>query len=168
LTGREILKITINLIAIYLIGGTILAVVYAKTSPIMYRNAVLEKEKALKLLMPDAIASGKQVNGRFMTNMQSIMLRQKVTLSSGTLSSHMVKAIRATSIRLLRLIQILKSGRSLYSDMQKPPGSGMKSKQRHSGTSCRQGLRTPQSPETRDNGRDTGYFRCNDFEQGCY
>jgi electron transport complex protein RnfG len=59
LTGREILKITINLIAIYLIGGTILAVVYAKTSPIMYRNAVLEKEKALKLLMPDADSIGK-------------------------------------------------------------------------------------------------------------
>lgn len=54
MTGREILKITINLIAIYLIGGTILAVVYAKTSPIMYRNAILEKEKALKLLIPEA------------------------------------------------------------------------------------------------------------------
>ncbi len=59
LTGREILKITINLIAIYLIGGTILAVVYAKTSPIMYRNAVIEKEKALKLLMPEADSIGK-------------------------------------------------------------------------------------------------------------
>lgn len=48
------LKITLNLVVIYLIGGLILAVVYAKTSPIMYRNAVLEKEAALKNLMPDA------------------------------------------------------------------------------------------------------------------
>jgi electron transport complex protein RnfG len=48
------IKITLNLIVIYLIGGLILAVVYAKTSPVMYRNAVHEKETALKKLMPDA------------------------------------------------------------------------------------------------------------------
>ncbi len=54
MTGKDILKITLNLIFIYLIGGLILAVVYAKTSPIMYKNAFLEKEAALKKLMPDA------------------------------------------------------------------------------------------------------------------
>jgi H+/Na+-translocating ferredoxin:NAD+ oxidoreductase subunit G len=54
LTGKDILKITFNLVAIYLAGGLILALVYAKTSPIMYQNAVLEKEKALKMLMPEA------------------------------------------------------------------------------------------------------------------
>lgn len=54
MTGRDFLKITLNLVVIYLIGGFILAVVYAKTSPIMFRNAVIEKEKALKELMPDA------------------------------------------------------------------------------------------------------------------
>jgi electron transport complex protein RnfG len=54
MTGKDILKITLNLVAIYIIGGLILAVVYAKTSPIMYRNAVLEKEMALKNLVPDA------------------------------------------------------------------------------------------------------------------
>lgn len=54
MTGKDILKITLNLVVVYVIGGLILAVVYAKTSPIMYRNAVLEKEKALKKLMPDA------------------------------------------------------------------------------------------------------------------
>jgi electron transport complex protein RnfG len=53
-TGKDILKITFNLVAIYLAGGLILALVYAKTSPIMYRNAVLEKERALKTLMPEA------------------------------------------------------------------------------------------------------------------
>ncbi len=51
---RDIAKITLNLVAIYLIGGFILAVVYAWTSPIMYRNAIIEKERALKKLMPDA------------------------------------------------------------------------------------------------------------------
>lgn len=54
MTGKDILKITFNLVAIYLLGGLILALVYAKTSPIMYQNAVLEKEEALKTLMPEA------------------------------------------------------------------------------------------------------------------
>lgn len=54
MTVKDILKITLNLIVVYLIGGFILAVVYAKTSPIMFKNAVIEKERALKKLMPDA------------------------------------------------------------------------------------------------------------------
>jgi electron transport complex protein RnfG len=54
LNKRDIAKITLNLVAIYLIGGLILAVVYAWTSPIMYRNAIIEKERALKKLMPHA------------------------------------------------------------------------------------------------------------------
>lgn len=54
MTGKDIIKITANLVIVYLIGGAILAAVYAKTSPIMYRNAVIEKERALKTLMPDA------------------------------------------------------------------------------------------------------------------
>ena len=54
MTGKDIFKITLNLVVIYLIGGFILAFVYAKTSPVMYRNTVLEKERALKKLMPDA------------------------------------------------------------------------------------------------------------------
>ena len=54
MTGKDIFKITLNLVVIYLIGGLILAVVYAKTSPVMYQKAVLEKETALKKLMPDA------------------------------------------------------------------------------------------------------------------
>ncbi len=54
MTGKDILKITLNLVVIYLIGGLILAVVYARTSPIMFKNAVIEKEAALKKLMPDA------------------------------------------------------------------------------------------------------------------
>ncbi len=54
MTNKDILKITLNLVVVYVIGGLILALVYARTSPIMYRNAVLEKEAALKRLMPDA------------------------------------------------------------------------------------------------------------------
>jgi Na+-translocating ferredoxin:NAD+ oxidoreductase subunit G len=54
MTGKDIFRIILNLVAIYLIGGLILAVVYAKTSPIMYRNAKIEKEAALKKLMPEA------------------------------------------------------------------------------------------------------------------
>jgi electron transport complex protein RnfG len=54
MTGKDILKITLNLVVIYIIGGSILAAVYAWTSPIMFKNAVIEKEQALKKLMPDA------------------------------------------------------------------------------------------------------------------
>ncbi|MCI0469853.1 MAG: hypothetical protein L0Y62_07325, partial [Nitrospirae bacterium] len=54
MTAKDIFRITLNLVVIYLVGGLILAVVYAKTSPIMYKNAVHEKETALKRLMPDA------------------------------------------------------------------------------------------------------------------
>ena len=54
MTGKDILKITLNLVIVYLIGGLILAAVYAKTSPIMFRNAVIAKQLALKNLMPDA------------------------------------------------------------------------------------------------------------------
>jgi electron transport complex protein RnfG len=54
MTPKEIFKITLNLVIFYIVGGLILAVVYAKTSPVMYRNAVIEKEQALKKLMPEA------------------------------------------------------------------------------------------------------------------
>jgi electron transport complex protein RnfG len=54
LTGRDIAKITLNLVIVYLAGGLILAAVYAKTSPIMYKNALLAKETALRKLMPEA------------------------------------------------------------------------------------------------------------------
>ncbi len=54
MNAKDIIKITLNLVVIYLIGGTILAFVYAKTSPIMYRNSIVEKEQALKKLMPEA------------------------------------------------------------------------------------------------------------------
>jgi len=56
MTGRDIIKITLNLVVIYLVGGLILAVVYAKTSPVMFQKAALEKEAALKKLIPDAEA----------------------------------------------------------------------------------------------------------------
>lgn len=54
MTAKDILKITFTLVVIYLIGGLILAMVYATTSPIMFRNAEKAKQEALKILMPDA------------------------------------------------------------------------------------------------------------------
>lgn len=48
------LKITVNLVVIYVIGGLIIAFVYAKTSPIMFIKAKEEKEAALKLMAPEA------------------------------------------------------------------------------------------------------------------
>jgi len=47
-------KITLNLVVIYLVGGLIMAFVYAKTSPIMFQKAKEEKEAALRLMMPEA------------------------------------------------------------------------------------------------------------------
>lgn len=54
MTGKDIFRITLNLVVIYVIGGLILAGVYAKTSPIMFKNAVIAKQAALKELMPEA------------------------------------------------------------------------------------------------------------------
>jgi electron transport complex protein RnfG len=54
MTALDMVKITFNLVVIYLIGGLIMAFVYAKTSPIMFIKAKEEKEAALKLMMPEA------------------------------------------------------------------------------------------------------------------
>jgi Na+-translocating ferredoxin:NAD+ oxidoreductase subunit G len=54
MTGKDMIKITFNLVVIYVIGGLIMAFVYAKTSPIMFIKAKEEKEAALKLMMPEA------------------------------------------------------------------------------------------------------------------
>jgi electron transport complex protein RnfG len=54
MTVKDIIKITINLVVIYLIGGAILAAVYAKTSPIIFKNNEEAKKQALKALMPEA------------------------------------------------------------------------------------------------------------------
>ena len=54
MTAKDIAKITINLIVIYVIGGLILAYVYAKASPIMFIKAKEEKEAALRTMMPEA------------------------------------------------------------------------------------------------------------------
>jgi len=53
-TGKDILKIVLNLVVIYLVGGAILSLVHANTSPIRYKNNIIAEEKALKLLIPDA------------------------------------------------------------------------------------------------------------------
>jgi electron transport complex protein RnfG len=54
MSGKDILKITLNLVIVYLIGGFILAFVYAKAAPRIYQNNVEAQKKALKELMPDA------------------------------------------------------------------------------------------------------------------
>ena len=54
MTTKDMVKITLNLVVIYVVGGLIMAFVYAKTSPIMFIKAKEEKEAALKLMMPEA------------------------------------------------------------------------------------------------------------------
>lgn len=54
MTAKDIIKITLNLVVIYVIGGLVLAGAYALTSPIIYKNKVRIEEKALKELLPDA------------------------------------------------------------------------------------------------------------------
>lgn len=56
MTAKDIIKITINLVVIYIIGATILAAVYAKTSPIIYHKNEQEKQEALKKMAPEAEA----------------------------------------------------------------------------------------------------------------
>ena len=54
MTGKDIIKITINLVVVYLIGGFILAFVYANASPKIFRNNEKAEQDALKLLIPGA------------------------------------------------------------------------------------------------------------------
>ncbi len=54
MTVKDIIKITLNLVVIYLIGGFILAFVYAKASPIIFQNNVKAEQEALKQLIPGA------------------------------------------------------------------------------------------------------------------
>jgi len=54
MTAKDMIKITINLVIIYIIGGVILAFVYSQASPIMFKKAKEEKEAALRTMMPEA------------------------------------------------------------------------------------------------------------------
>lgn len=54
MTGKDIIKVTLNLVVVYLIGGFILAFVYANAAPRVFRNNEEAEKKALKLLMPEA------------------------------------------------------------------------------------------------------------------
>ena len=54
MTGKDIIKVTLNLVIVYLIGGFILAFAYAKAAPMIYKNNEAAEKKALKLLVPDA------------------------------------------------------------------------------------------------------------------
>lgn len=54
MTGKDIVKVTLNLVVVYLIGGFILAFVYANASPKVFKNNEEAEKKALKELVPDA------------------------------------------------------------------------------------------------------------------
>lgn len=54
MTAKDILKITVNLVVIYIIGGLILALVYAKAAPIIFIKQKQEKEAALRKMIPEA------------------------------------------------------------------------------------------------------------------
>ena len=54
MTGKDIIKVTLNLVIVYLIGGFILAFVYANAAPRVFKNNEETEKKALKLLMPEA------------------------------------------------------------------------------------------------------------------
>jgi electron transport complex protein RnfG len=53
---KEMFKITISLVIIFVAAGVIMASVFAKTSPIKIEAEKREKEEALKKLMPEAEA----------------------------------------------------------------------------------------------------------------
>lgn len=54
MTSKDIFKITLNLVIVYLIGGFILAFVYANASPKIFRNNEKAEQDALKILIPGA------------------------------------------------------------------------------------------------------------------
>ncbi len=59
MTAKDIIKITLNLIIIYVVGGLILAAVYATTKPVIDRKTYEEKQAALKEMMPEATSIDK-------------------------------------------------------------------------------------------------------------
>lgn len=54
MTIKDIIKIALNLVVIYVLGGLLIAFVYSKAAPIMYIKQKEEKEAALKTMMPAA------------------------------------------------------------------------------------------------------------------
>ncbi len=56
MTFKDIIRITLNLIVLYVAGGLLLAAVYAKTSPIIFKKNEQEKKEALQKMMPEADA----------------------------------------------------------------------------------------------------------------
>lgn len=60
MSGKDILKITLNLVVIYVIGGLLLAGVFAKTSPIIFKKQQEEKAAALKAMEPTATEDPKE------------------------------------------------------------------------------------------------------------
>jgi len=50
----DMAKITLNLVIVYVFGGLLIAFVYSKASPVMYRKAMEEKQAALKTMAPEA------------------------------------------------------------------------------------------------------------------
>lgn len=54
MSAKDIIKITFNLVVVYMIGGFILAFVYANTSPKVFKNNEEAEQRTLKELMPDA------------------------------------------------------------------------------------------------------------------
>jgi electron transport complex protein RnfG len=60
MTGKDIFKVTLNLVIVYLVGGFILAFVYANASPRVFKNNEEAEKKALKELVPDADSNEKR------------------------------------------------------------------------------------------------------------
>lgn len=52
MNGRDMLKITLNLVIIYVIGGLLIAGVFAKTSPIIFMIEKKAKERKLNRMLP--------------------------------------------------------------------------------------------------------------------
>ena len=98
MTGKDIIKITLNLVIVYLIGGFILAFVYANASPKIFKNAEEAEKKALKQLMPEADdVNEKWVIGQATTNTPNILSRKKAEILSDTSSSLSARDIQAIS-----------------------------------------------------------------------
>lgn len=51
---KDIVKITVNLVIVYLVGGLILAVVYVFTAPVIEQNQMKAQKQSLRRIMPEA------------------------------------------------------------------------------------------------------------------
>lgn len=85
ISTRDMVKISLNLVVVYVVGGALLAAVYVNTSPIIYKNSIKEKKAALEKIMPEANRIEKQGDWAIHEKQAEYFIAKKDSLVCGYL-----------------------------------------------------------------------------------